>query len=86
MKTAISKKNTLFGSELQFALIIWTEIGPTCAPKNSKKGIITLLAKKTLYGSLRIDNLTRKAINEINSSKKGFIQKFERHRCICKKR
>jgi hypothetical protein len=46
----------------------------------------TLLAKKTLYGSLRIDNLTRKAINEINSSKKGFIQKFERHRCICKKR
>jgi hypothetical protein len=81
-----SEKSALFRSKLQFMLIIGMEIWSTSTPKDLQKIIITVFAKETLHGSLRGNNLTRKAIDQIDSGEKSLIPKFQWHECISKER
>ena len=54
MKRAVTKKNTLLGAKLKLALVIWTEMRPTSAPKNLKEGVIGLFIKENFNGSLHV--------------------------------
>jgi hypothetical protein len=85
MKITISKKCTLFRSKFKFVFIIGSKIRPTSTPKDAQKRIITGATKKPFHGSLRLNNVARETINQIDSSVKGFIPVFKRHRCISKK-
>jgi hypothetical protein len=38
----IPREHTLLGTELKLSLVIGAKIRPTCAPRDSKKGIIRL--------------------------------------------
>lgn len=75
----IAKKNTLFGTEHEFAIVIGTKIGPTSTPKHTKWSIIWLGMKETFGGSFMLDDTARQNINKINSSEESFIPEFQRH-------
>ena len=50
MKRAITKENTLLGTKLELALVIWTEMGPASTPKHLEKGVVRLFIKETSMG------------------------------------
>jgi hypothetical protein len=66
-------------------VVAW-EILSTSTPKDPQKIIITVFVKETLHGSLRGNNLTSKAIDQIDSSEKSLIPKLQWHGFISKER
>jgi hypothetical protein len=84
MHGAIAKKDTPFGTESMLACIVRTEIRPRSITKSAKSIIIRCNMKETLSWRLKINDLSRKQINEKNSSEKSFIPIFNRHICISK--
>jgi hypothetical protein len=67
-------------------LVVRTKVGPTCTTKNPMEGVVTFISKETIHGSVRLNNFVREAINQIDSSEKGFIPKLKRHRGKSKNR
>jgi hypothetical protein len=79
MEITVSKKRTLLRPKFKFVFIIGSKIGPTSTPENAQKRIITGATKESFHGSLRLNNLARETIDQIDCSVKGFIPVFKRH-------
>jgi hypothetical protein len=79
VKSAIAKKNTLFGTKSKLAFIVWMKIGPASTTKNTKGIIVWCDIEKFFGGCQKIENFCRKQVDEECCCKKSFILKFERH-------
>ena len=64
MKRAIAKKDTLFGSKLELALVIWTKMRPASTPKNLEEGVIRLYIKENFNGSLHVQNMSGSTVDK----------------------
>jgi hypothetical protein len=79
VKVAAAKKNTLSGTKGKFLCVVGVKIRPASAPKGLKIRVVGFGMEEALKEGILIDNMTRKSVNQINSSNKGFVPKFERH-------
>jgi len=78
MERAIGNENTPPGSELKLACMIGTEMRPTRAPKDSKKGVVRSFTEQSFKGRSMINDGAGKTIDKKTSRAKSFIPKFQR--------
>ena len=81
---AIAKKNALLRPKLQFLGIIRTQVWLAGAAKGTKGVIIGCLLEQTMKRCLSMYNLARKPVDQISSSDKGLVPKFQGHRGVSK--
>jgi hypothetical protein len=79
VKIVVAKEDTLSGTEGKFLCVVGAKVRPAGAPKGPKMGVVGFGMEEALKRGILIDNTARKSINQINSSDKGFVPKFERH-------
>jgi hypothetical protein len=72
----IAKKDTFFGSEFEFSMVVGAKIRLTCAPKNTKDGIVWLNLIELLKRGLIVDDFAWCTVNKISGGDECFIQKF----------
>ena len=75
MKRAIAKKDTLFGSKLHLAFVIWTEVWLASTPKNLEKGVFRLFIKANINGSLHVQNTSGSTVYEKTCSGESITPK-----------
>ena len=83
MKADITKKGTLFGTEMKFARIISTKVRPTRTTKEMKRHIEGLLRNKS---SKELDNydFVWCIVHKIHNAKDRFIPKPNKKLCMTK--
>jgi hypothetical protein len=81
----VTKEDTLFGSKLEFALIVRSKMRPTRTPEHLKKGIVRHFPQKTLKRCLHIDHSTWESIDKKASSGESITPKPIWSRSMCKK-
>src|SRR4051794_35983959 len=54
MARIVSKEDTPCGSERKLAFVVRSKIGPTCAAKDAKRGIIWVCSKEMMHRSIII--------------------------------
>jgi hypothetical protein len=80
MKVAITKKDTLNGSELKLGAVIWAKVGSAGTTKGSQICIIWLSSKELMEMSIKVKNLSKCPINQVGCRKKGMIPELQWHR------
>jgi hypothetical protein len=72
---AVAEEHTQARAKAQFMIVIWTEVGPTCAPEDTKETIIDFLFEQFGDRCRVLDGATWHAINEIARSEDSVIPK-----------
>jgi hypothetical protein len=84
VERAITKKNTLFRTELQLVMIIGMKVWPTRAAKDLQKSIIRNFLKEKLKWCFHIENTSGKPIYQETSCGKSITPKQKGNRCMSK--
>ena len=85
MERAIAKKDTLLGTKLELALVIWMDMGPASTPKHLEKGVVRLFIKENFNGSLHVQNTSGSTVYEKACSGESITPKPKRNRCMGQK-
>jgi hypothetical protein len=85
MQGTIAKEDTLFGSELKLAFIVWAKMRLASTAKHLKKGIVRLFMKQELNRGLHIKNTCGYTVDEKTCSGESITPKPKRNRCMSQK-
>jgi hypothetical protein len=76
MVQAITNKNTVFRSEIDFVFVIWSKIRPACTIKNLKEMIVRSMMINNFVWRFLIENRSRETIDNISGREKNIFPKL----------
>jgi hypothetical protein len=76
MVQAITNKNTVFRSEIDYVFVIWSKIRPACTTKNFKEMIVRSMTINNFVWRFLIENRSRETIDNISGREKSIFPKL----------